>query len=120
MNEISTDQASQDYYEGTTFMSKPHKHAEVIKAWADGASIQLLSSNNKWVDVINPEWLEDIEYRVKPEPFAFLESQDFYEVCQEYRHAKDCDKHSISPSGAFENLKDFIRMKLELMNDRPR
>ncbi len=34
-------------------MKQPHKHAEVIKAWADGAEIQ---------------WFEDMRYRIKPEP----------------------------------------------------
>ena len=45
-----------------------HKHAELIKKWADGAKIQSkYSENYDWED-INPSWGEQFEYRVKPEP----------------------------------------------------
>ena len=43
-----------------------HKHADLIHAWADGAEIQLLDGN-KWVNTY-PLWLENNEYRVKPQP----------------------------------------------------
>ena len=48
-------------------MGQPHKHAEVINAWADGAEIQvnLLGS---WEDMGNnqhPRW-NGSAYRVKP------------------------------------------------------
>jgi len=52
-------------------MKTPHKHAEVIKAWADGALIQYRSKcNNAWRDATEtpPMWYSDWEYRVKPEP----------------------------------------------------
>lgn len=50
-------------------MNKPHKHAEVIKAWADGAKIQVrLATTAPWITTTDPSWLEDMEYRVKPEP----------------------------------------------------
>ena len=47
---------------------KPQKHAAVIKAWADGATIQhrLVGSKNwiTWSYKINsPNWLDDTEYR---------------------------------------------------------
>ena len=46
---------------------KPHKHAELIKAWADGAEIQAkLSRTNEWIDVVNFNWSEDYEFRIKP------------------------------------------------------
>jgi hypothetical protein len=45
-----------------------HKHAEIIKAWADGAEIQYLSPMTlKWTDINDPAWEEVIEYRIKPE-----------------------------------------------------
>lgn len=48
-------------------MTKPHKHAEVIKAWADGAQIQYrFSPNHPWEDIDDPIWIPDDEYRVKP------------------------------------------------------
>ena len=48
---------------------KPHKHVEIIKAWADGAQIEVLSKKDReWNDVVTPLWRLDREYRVKPEP----------------------------------------------------
>lgn len=47
----------------------PHVHAAVIKAWADGARIQVLALDLKtWIDVPYPDWVASCEYRVKPEP----------------------------------------------------
>jgi hypothetical protein len=50
-------------------MRKPHKHAEFIKAWADGAEIQARDGlRNVWVDIIGtPVWTSET-YRIKPEP----------------------------------------------------
>jgi hypothetical protein len=49
-------------------MNTPHKHAEVIKAWADGAVIEIKSaSSDDWHEVTNPTWIKIREYRVKPE-----------------------------------------------------
>lgn len=50
-------------------MGKPHKHAELIKAWADGALIEVRTSksdNAEWHDIELPRWQEDMEYRIKP------------------------------------------------------
>jgi 3',5'-cyclic AMP phosphodiesterase CpdA len=48
---------------------KPHKHAALIKAWADGAQIQHHHQfEDRWDDVDNPRWLDDHNYRIKPEP----------------------------------------------------
>ena len=48
----------------------PHKHAELIKAWADGAIIQVLAGHLGWRNTLDnePEWREDTQYRIKPEP----------------------------------------------------
>lgn len=50
---------------------KPHKHAELIKAWADGAEIQInVRKGDDWED-INPKcvvWADEYEYRIKPDP----------------------------------------------------
>jgi hypothetical protein len=48
---------------------KPHKHAEFIKAWADGAEIQTYDGiRDVWVDIIsNPAWTSE-RYRIKPVP----------------------------------------------------
>lgn len=55
-------------------MNKPHKHAELIKAWADGAIIQerpinKLNNHWDWSDIEEPVWASTFyEYRIKPEP----------------------------------------------------
>lgn len=48
----------------------PHKHAALIKAWADGATIEVLlpSSNEIWTVVERPGWYDGAHYRIKPEP----------------------------------------------------
>ena len=48
---------------------KPHKHAELIKAWADGAVIEVLD-NNAWFWASTPQWDEYRKYRIKPEQKA--------------------------------------------------
>ena len=51
-------------------MRTPHKHAEIIKAWADGAQVQCRNNvDPEWKDIgHNPCWFEEIQYRIKPEP----------------------------------------------------
>lgn len=45
---------------------QPHKHAELIKAWADGAEIQV-HDTGEWLDVFGtPSWFTDSKYRIKP------------------------------------------------------
>ena len=45
------------------------KHAELIKAWADGAQIQVKDKQTgRWDDLCcTPSWGNDFEYRIKPE-----------------------------------------------------
>ena len=45
-----------------------HKHAELIKAWADGAEIQFYTVTREWIDIDNPDWKEGFRYRIKPKP----------------------------------------------------
>jgi hypothetical protein len=48
---------------------RPHKHAELIKAWADGAEIEIKHRLGSWESMqTKGEWIEDYEYRIKPEP----------------------------------------------------
>lgn len=44
----------------------PHKHAALIKAWADGATIEILLGS-RWRLKTSPHWDADYEYRIKPE-----------------------------------------------------
>ena len=55
-------------------MKTPHKHAAIIKAWADGAEIEFLthgpilySTESRWLPAEGRCWFSDVEYRIKPE-----------------------------------------------------
>ena len=54
---------------------KPHKHAALIHAWADGAEIESLShgpvlycDEPRWLPDRGQCWFPDVEYRIKPTP----------------------------------------------------
>lgn len=50
-------------------MKTPHKHADLIKAWADGAEIEFRwTTDAPWKHVTNPTWDVDSWYRIKPKP----------------------------------------------------
>lgn len=60
-------------------MNTPHKHADIIHAWADGAKIQYLAQDGlTWIDTDRPGWCERDTYRIKlsveiPEGFTPFE-----------------------------------------------
>lgn len=50
-------------------MKTPHKHAELIKAWADGAEIEVSMDGSHWSDCLGaPSFNVNFKYRIKPEP----------------------------------------------------
>lgn len=51
-------------------MKTPHKHADIIKAWADGEQIEFLNQHTKqWVPIgTEPCWFKGSIFRIKPEP----------------------------------------------------
>ena len=68
-------------------MKQPHKHAALIKAWADGAEIQYLNEYAtvpKWEDVVgSPSWDTNTQYRIKPEkeyPKSSLTNDEIFQV----------------------------------------
>ena len=65
-------------------MNKPHKHVELIKAWADGAQIQILfNSTGEWADNDHPDWYPNYIYRIKPQPV----------VQKMYMHYDNIERH---------------------------
>lgn len=50
-------------------MKTPHKHAAVIKAWADGEAIEFWDGY-RWSLITHPIWNGNHKYRVKPELVA--------------------------------------------------
>ena len=62
-------------------MGTPHKHAAVIKAWAEGADIEYRKPHwhaSRWESAPNPKWILDNEYRVKPAPHKWQKEMDAY------------------------------------------
>ena len=47
------------------YPNPPHKHAELIKAWADGAEIEY-QTQGKWRVTLKPSWHLHTVYRIKP------------------------------------------------------
>lgn len=47
-------------------MNTPHKHAALIKAWADGATIEYRYAN-EWLLEQYPKWELSMDFRIKPE-----------------------------------------------------
>jgi hypothetical protein len=67
-------------------MKTPHIHADVIKAWADGAEIEIYKDNfDVWIPNAHPNWLSDMAYRVKPEPKQNTRHH-FFVTCEDGRH----------------------------------
>lgn len=73
-NEVKVDDTFCGWFYGASggrlevinYPNKPHKHAELIKAWADGAVIEYFYSG-VWRENGRPSWCEDGMYRIKPE-----------------------------------------------------
>lgn len=60
---------------------KARKHAELIKAWADGAEIQVKMNDGNWADLSSPQWWDKDEYRIKPQaPETRMTDQEIFDV----------------------------------------
>lgn len=46
-------------------MGTPHKHAGLIKAWADGAEIEFRDETGGWHTCRDPSWSVGTTYRIK-------------------------------------------------------
>ena len=94
---------------------KPHKHAELIKAWADGAEIERLSKiDGTWYSLYEPEWDEDYEYRIKPEPKSDVV---LYSLVHRVVHHSPCSPYA-SISAAYAQIPDpKNRANLKLIFD---
>lgn len=50
-----------------------HPHAELIKAWAEGALVETFSKRHgRWMTSRKPTWDTNTQYRIKPR-FLFVE-----------------------------------------------
>lgn len=101
-------------------MKKPQKHAEIIKAWADGETVEYLNCNTgRWVEVssVSFRWDIDDQYRIKPKPEypkTLMDYDTMMNVWERYhavgdgllsianaaiRHAIDSGQVIIAPKG---------------------
>jgi hypothetical protein len=76
-----------------------HKHAELIKAWANGAEIQSRNDiSGCWEDNRLPMWAHDTMYRIKPEQpvvrwlWAFVR-QDGWRTTVNFYTEKEAKQH---------------------------
>lgn len=62
-------------------MKKPHKHAAIIHAYADGAQVEYLNDSGEWCSAKYPDFDPEIEYRIKPEaPKTTLSSEELLDL----------------------------------------
>jgi len=77
---------------------KPHKHAEIIKAWADGYEIEYQWGGG-WKQIPeHPTWPEGSVYRIKPEPKPDVVRYGFA-LLTEFGIAGVCDLGPINGRG---------------------
>jgi len=96
--------------------AKPHVHAEVIKAWADGAEIETYNKTTaNWVISHNPMWFKDSMYRVKPKVthkigniYRFCDGTKQMLVCSSSYHVA-----MITISGSLRGLRAEDAAKVE-------
>ena len=82
--------------------TKPHKHAELIKAWADGAIIQSQHHRSgEWSDCISnkPIWDVGCNYRIKPE--AKPDYVAYGKLNMDCAHLYDTPDHSTNFKATF-------------------
>ena len=61
---------------------KPHVHAALIHAWADGCEIEIYDAiNHEWITHQDPAWRPDQRYRIKPPPLT-NEENAFVKSCK--------------------------------------
>jgi len=74
----------------------PHKHAECIKAWADGAEIEVRSDGyDTWESIEMPTWFNCLEYRIKPQP-VIVKQYTFFDRIEKYVRTKQ-DLNNMTP-----------------------
>lgn len=87
----------------------PHKHANLIKAWADGAEIEWKpASHLPWVSIDVTSWVPEYEYRVKPckKTIGHL----FYEIIWPAFDWDTCSTQNLFEGYAEKFLKEYEAM----------
>lgn len=88
---------------------QPHIHAELIKAWADGAEIEFRVFDDDrlgWEPVSFPSWDTEYFYRVKPQPHKW---QAVMDAC---KAGKVCQWRATNPDNPCHTWNDIYRHQL--------
>lgn len=89
-------------------MGTPHKHAAIIKAWADGKDIEFLDTLPReplWREASRPSWSLDTEYRVKPEGDTVVHG-----VVERYYHlGQNAPRAALTNTGTYRDACDNVR-----------
>lgn len=109
---LEKDPVANDNCSNWELVVKPHKHAELIKAWADGAQIEYrVTSDNDWGYTDCPMWALDYEYRIKPEPkpdvvkYAFVDKYSCGNFSTDEKPILDTDNVEFTFDGETGKLK---------------
>lgn len=85
-----------------TQVKNPHVHAEVIKAWADGAEIEYqVEGDNHWWATDSPSWSPRVSYRIKPEPIKtrpyrrWISKIDAQDGCEYSVHTASTEDYGV-------------------------
>jgi hypothetical protein len=93
----------------TSLRSVPHKHAECIKAWADGAEIEVRSDDyDTWESIEMPTWFNCLEYRIKPQP-VITKKYTFYDRIEKYV-SQGKSLNTMSPQMWYSEHEGFANM----------
>lgn len=76
----------------------------IISAYADGKTIQYLSTNGEWNDCDEPSFFENLKYRIKPEP-KYRPFKDMKECWQEMlKHQPFGWVNDLTENNSFHNI----------------
>lgn len=93
-------------------MNQPHKHKDLIIAWANGEQIEYRNHrfSKEWKVVPFPAWSDNGEYRVKPKEVTrqFQVALLKYERCFYTRIAEDYEQTKM-----LESYSSFVRWLTE-------
>lgn len=98
-------------------MGTPHKHAEIIKAWANGSEIEAKThKDGPWIalkhtcQIGTVAWSDAWEYRIKPEPkpdvvfdlfvSPFIPTDQWFSFSANLRLTFDAETHQLKTQEA--------------------
>jgi len=86
----------------------PHKHAELIKAWADGAKIERKCVyTDQWELIDSPGWVEEYSYRIKHQPVT-IKKYTFYDRIERFITNNE-DLNLMQPQFWYDNPKTNLK-----------